>query len=377
MTVHLNQRDYKDVLKIGNLCISSLNKSSLEIMDILSEICDIFQGNNVEYFPPNETLGGADLEKACSLNGPEWALKEYMDYYWSIDPLFNTQFCSTLNNPVFKTDDIISYDQLKNLEYYKKYLVKINSFSELVIRLCDKDGFYGTFSISRSLTQPCFNDKDVYKAKLVLPYLMNLFQGIHHFSRVGSELITLKYWVNLMLEGFFVIDSKFNLVFSNEKAQGLYQKLSEANKGIEFRQHNIDTNMPLQIFKDCKYLFEKFGKSDGPFSMHRIITSDTEERYCIRYFLIKDDVREPSLACFITSMSNLINPKQTSEEVISNGCELSLREQTIIRYIASGLTNKELGKVLSISPFTVQNHLRNIYQKTGIVNRTQLANLVK
>jgi DNA-binding CsgD family transcriptional regulator len=377
MTFALTQRDYNDVLEIGNLCISSLKINRLEIRDILSTICEIFISNNVEFFPPNDTFNGVNLGKTSVLHEENWAVKEYADFYWQIDPLYNAKFCPMQDNAVFKTDDIIPFDQLINHEYYKKYLVHKNCLNELIIQLRNEDGYFGTFSISRALTQPDFNDKDVSKAKLVLPYLLHLFQGIYHFSRIETEAKILKYWFDLILENFFVIDSNFNLKFSNEKAQGLCQKLSEAFKNGECRQNIMDISLPSQIFKDCKYLFEKFGAREGTFSMHRIISIEGEERYCIRYLLIKNGVQEPSLACFITSMDELINPKQKSEEVISNGCELSLREQTIIRYIASGLTNKELGQLLSISQFTVQNHLQNIFQKTGIVNRTQLANLVK
>jgi DNA-binding CsgD family transcriptional regulator len=57
--------------------------------------------------------------------------------------------------------------------------------------------------------------------------------------------------------------------------------------------------------------------------------------------------------------------------------DLSEREEKIAQYIGLGLTNKEIGKKLGISPFTVQSHLRNIFEKTGIKRRSQLANLVK
>jgi DNA-binding CsgD family transcriptional regulator len=42
-----------------------------------------------------------------------------------------------------------------------------------------------------------------------------------------------------------------------------------------------------------------------------------------------------------------------------------------------GLTNKEIAEKLDISLFTVQCHLRNIFEKTGIKRRAQLANLIK
>jgi DNA-binding CsgD family transcriptional regulator len=377
MIDELTQNDYRDILKIANLCISSLKSGKLEIKDILIQICEIFESNNVEFFPPNDTLNGVDLTKACDLIGPQWALKEYADYYWRYDPLFNAQFCSEPTNLVFKTDDIIQYHQLKNLDYYRKYLVLRNWLSELVIRLCDEVGFYGTFSISRSLTQPSFNEKDVRKAKLVLPYLMNLFQGVYRFSRIEEKLRVLEYWAGSQQEGFLVIDSKCRLIFSNDRARRLCQKLYEAHSGMEYCQYNnMVANIPMQILEDCKQLFENFRINVGSLTKHRIVTAQPGEKCYLRYVLI-NDVREPFLACFITSMSELAHARRKSDETVSNRCELSLREQTIIRYIAAGFTNKELGKLLSISPFTVQNHLRNIFQKTGIVNRTQLVNLVK
>lgn len=53
------------------------------------------------------------------------------------------------------------------------------------------------------------------------------------------------------------------------------------------------------------------------------------------------------------------------------------REQDIIRLVAAGLSNREIGKRLFISPKTVKNHVTSIYEKTGVRNRVQLANLLK
>jgi len=55
---------------------------------------------------------------------------------------------------------------------------------------------------------------------------------------------------------------------------------------------------------------------------------------------------------------------------------LSEREKEIIRLVASGLDNREIGKRLFISPKTVKNHMTNIYAKTGARNRVQLVNLL-
>lgn len=49
------------------------------------------------------------------------------------------------------------------------------------------------------------------------------------------------------------------------------------------------------------------------------------------------------------------------------------REQSIARLVAEGLTNKEIGKMLEISPETVKMHLKHIFDKFGIHRRSQLA----
>jgi len=52
---------------------------------------------------------------------------------------------------------------------------------------------------------------------------------------------------------------------------------------------------------------------------------------------------------------------------------LSAREAQILRLIARGLSNREIGAELSISEHTAANHVRSILRKTGCANRTEAA----
>jgi ATP/maltotriose-dependent transcriptional regulator MalT len=52
---------------------------------------------------------------------------------------------------------------------------------------------------------------------------------------------------------------------------------------------------------------------------------------------------------------------------------LSAREREILRYIAAGLTNREIADTLVISPETVKKHTASIYSKLGVGNRTEAA----
>lgn len=57
--------------------------------------------------------------------------------------------------------------------------------------------------------------------------------------------------------------------------------------------------------------------------------------------------------------------------------DLSPREVELIRYVIQGYNNKAIATMLFISEGTVKNHLHNIYQKTGVKNRTELSHLLK
>ena len=54
--------------------------------------------------------------------------------------------------------------------------------------------------------------------------------------------------------------------------------------------------------------------------------------------------------------------------------ELSEREIEIIELVAQGLTNQEIAASLTISKRTVDNHVSNIFTKTGAKNRVALLN---
>lgn len=54
---------------------------------------------------------------------------------------------------------------------------------------------------------------------------------------------------------------------------------------------------------------------------------------------------------------------------------LTSREREILRWVARGKTNPEIGSILDISEFTVKNHLQRLFKKLNVTNRAQAAGL--
>lgn len=55
---------------------------------------------------------------------------------------------------------------------------------------------------------------------------------------------------------------------------------------------------------------------------------------------------------------------------------LTGREREIVRYVASGIPNREIARILTVSTRTVEGHLYRIYPKLGVSGRRELKDLV-
>jgi DNA-binding NarL/FixJ family response regulator len=142
---------------------------------------------------------------------------------------------------------------------------------------------------------------------------------------------------------------------------------------------------------------------DGLEATRRIITADHDARILIlttfgldEYvyealragasgFVLKDDPPEQLIAAVRTVAGGdaLLSPAIT-KRVIKQFTrlrrpappkeldELTAREQDILRLIADGLSNSEIGKRLYISETTVKTHVTHILQKLGLRDRVQV-----
>src|ERR1700730_16599912 len=101
--------------------------------------------------------------------------------------------------------------------------------------------------------------------------------------------------------------------------------------------------------------------------MHGYVRTDiepTELRRACKTVAEGDAYFDPRVAGVL--LRRLQSP-QTAQD------ELSLREGEIIRLIAVGLSNKEIGTRLMLSEKTVKNNVSRIFAKLGITTRTHAA----
>lgn len=74
------------------------------------------------------------------------------------------------------------------------------------------------------------------------------------------------------------------------------------------------------------------------------------------------------------SLVPLLNANLAERDVVKEKLsDLTKREIEVLKMVASGAFNKEIGSTLDISERTVKNHLSNIFKKIGVSDRTQAA----
>lgn len=86
---------------------------------------------------------------------------------------------------------------------------------------------------------------------------------------------------------------------------------------------------------------------------------------------------QPSIAAKVLTEFNRLSPKRPGTEQPAGWEKLSDREIEVLKKLAGGKSNKEIGTALNLAEGTVKNHLSNIFGKLGVLDRTQAALLAR
>ena len=77
-------------------------------------------------------------------------------------------------------------------------------------------------------------------------------------------------------------------------------------------------------------------------------------------------------------VSVIIEPPRPDElaPLLVAACGLSDREQTVAALVLRGRSTRQIARALSISPYTVQEHLTAVFDKVGVRSRGELVGQV-
>jgi len=107
---------------------------------------------------------------------------------------------------------------------------------------------------------------------------------------------------------------------------------------------------------------------EGDEDIHRALAAGAQA------YLLKDTVRKELLHTIreVLAGRHCISPKMAAQMAEHTPhVALSPRELEVLKLIAEGLRNKEIGDRLNIAEDTVKIHVKNIFTKLNVIDRTQ------
>lgn len=127
----------------------------------------------------------------------------------------------------------------------------------------------------------------------------------------------------------------------------------------------------LTTFDEDEEIFEAMRAG----ALGYLLKACSAEKLCesIRAAAKGTSVLEPSVAAKMMAELNRLSAREGRRPAQPLADPLSERELAVLRLLADGCSNKEIGSRLNITEGTVKNHMTSVLGKLGVLDRTQAA----
>lgn len=297
----------------------------------------------------------------------ETALLHYRRYYWQIDPFyrkFAEQKPGEISD-VLTTEDIVSYRNFTRTEYYNDFLKPQSIHHQMTLHLRSGMQMLGVVALFKSRRAGGFSARDKSKALTTVPYLSGALKtALASEKRNALESTLSALMPELSYKGVVILDRFLDPVFMDERAASLLSCMRDAERacGSGFGA------LWKEISGHCKKLLaERRKKEDSGASelLFELLSGGAGQKVSVRVRLVYDRRSGPLFLL-------LLNPE---DQVLGmtrflRSAGLTRREVEVVSLLARGSRNADIAKKLYISEYTVENHLKSIYRKMGVPNRT-------
>ncbi len=178
-------------------------------------------------------------------------------------------------------------------------------------------------------------------------------------KRPASDLFYLVF--NNLETGIALCDTRLQILLFNDYFIRTCQQFFK-------RKITLKKALPERIRKSLKEII------DGPLlgKMVRTVISPHGEEF----FVTMKRVSYGKKSFLLITFHKKVLRQQEIFEFLRTGYRITEREFEIINCIKKGFHNKEIAGLLKISINTVRSHLRTVFQKLDVSNRTELIGLI-
>jgi DNA-binding CsgD family transcriptional regulator len=291
----------------------------------------------------------------------------FRKYYWKMDPVLKM---SNLPRTVISLQDILGERGMVESEWYHDFLKPQGVRDLIATNLRIGNSLKGVMVLIRSTNEPAFAAREMVKAELLAPHLAAAVEKAILLEKVRkTEQIIAAICQELPKGGLLVVDESLAPVYANEEAR---KTLAQIAVGEEPPKPPF-VPLPKALHLQCQKLFQNVASTTDLANNQQIDLMVPGEKGAVSADISLVQDSKALRLCLIRF------GRTEQEPVISVHLKklgLSRRELELIGLVCEGFKNKEIGEKLFISENTVETHLRSIYEKLDVKNRTSLAHKV-
>ena len=359
---NLRGRDLSDVLHVSRAALecNEVNELRREVLRLLEEV---FKTQSCNFFLCTGRNQKVDLNDVITRGVGDSFLEQFRQYYYKLDPFYKQIFPS--NTSVVTNEQVVSFRDFIKSEYYNDFLRHQSIHYEMVIYLKSGDRRSGVVALFRPKNAVDFSPEEKVKAELMAPHLAGALEKTVVLEQINkSEKIIQSITSDLPNKGIIILDQNLELSYQNEESMKILSILCQSEDGKEKILEKLPRQLSLRCQELKKAITLKEPVKNEPYEQ---LISVNDQQILIRLHLLNCGEKSP---LFLIYLEPDKPPFLFSQFMNKNG--LTKREIEVVNLLFLGLKNFEISTKLFISEYTVENHLKSIYQKIGVKNRTSL-----
>ena len=358
---NLGTRDLKDVLQVSRTALQCSRVDELR-KEVLSLLERVFETGKANFFLSHGSGQGLNLDHVIHRGIDDHFLAQFRQYYYGLDP-FPKRF-PPVHVSVQTTEQITSYEELVRGEYYNDFLRPQSIHYQMVIYLKSGSRVLGLVALFRPQNSSSFSSRDRAKAELMAPYLAGALEKTIVLEQIirNQEIIN-SIVGDLPYRGIMVLDESLEPIFINENAVKMMSRFCKGQGCLEISP----SGLPKEISTCCQELKASTCPMESA-ELHQQwfkVKCGSAPQIWVRLRLIPHDGNSQLFLIYL-------EPEEPTLDQRLSKLGLTRRELEIACLLVRGLKNAEMASKLYISEYTVENHLKSIYEKLGVRNRTSL-----
>jgi DNA-binding CsgD family transcriptional regulator len=358
--------------KVQNIGHELLEVSNIDEFrsEAINRLSSFFSASTSAFF--HWAGAGRNLEHPRREDVHFWQLDpEYQDLYFErafkTDPLMISHRRRQTLPRVATLHSVASQEELKANPLFRQILLPNNQHDVLSIYFVIENQLLGHISLTRCQNALEFGAEDIRLAQLLAPFLTAAYsrlllkqQILNHESIAGvlASLCSDRICMILNESGELVYTNADTVASADHRALSHPRILESLRSRIRLPTSKEPLYTSVSLQARCwdmgvirHSMEDQRGRALGYALRHRVIQHGTE-----LFHLLSPDSSD--------------NMRPASTPVNHYG--LTPRERDVIAKVKEGLNSAEIGEQLSISRWTVKNHLQSIYSKVGVNSRVSL-----